>query len=109
MNDPITAASCLPTDSTNGHFIMATTQAGGHLGTWTGSGKTRWLRKPVAEFLSAVVRADPKPRPHPYTASRDDAGFTIDPDRPEIGFKLLGAETVKSGQVNGDAGVTKGF
>ena len=108
MNDPITAASCLPTDSSNGHFILATTQAGGHLGTWTGTGKTRWLRKPVAEFLSAVVRADPKPRPHPYAASRDDAGFTVAADRPEIGFKVLGAEKLKGGPGNGDAGVTKG-
>lgn len=63
----------------------------------------------MTEFISAIVRADPKPRPHPYHASKDDAGFTIDPSRPEIGFKVLGAETLKGGQDTGDTGMTKGF
>ncbi|GAN07853.1 AB-hydrolase YheT [Mucor ambiguus] len=59
LDDPIAAAECIPYDEikTNPNVVLATTDYGGHLG-WFEHIKypTRWMVKPLAEFIVAMFQ-----------------------------------------------------
>ncbi|CEH13910.1 Alpha/beta hydrolase [Ceraceosorus bombacis] len=53
----------------NANIILCTTRGGGHLGWWQGNrNPTRWLAKPVGEFVDAMVKGA-----QDVLASADDA------------------------------------
>ncbi|KAG2192102.1 hypothetical protein INT46_006989 [Mucor plumbeus] len=60
LDDPIAAAECIPYDEikTNPNVVLATTDYGGHLG-WFEHNKypTRWMVKPLTEFIVAMFQA----------------------------------------------------
>ncbi|KAI7905100.1 Alpha/Beta hydrolase protein [Cokeromyces recurvatus] len=60
LDDPIAAADCIPYDEikTNPNVVLATTDYGGHLG-WFENVKypTRWMVKPLTEFIVAMFQA----------------------------------------------------
>ncbi|KAI8368470.1 Alpha/Beta hydrolase protein [Blakeslea trispora] len=60
LDDPIAAAECIPYDEikVNPNVVLATTDYGGHLG-WFEHNKspTRWMVKPLAEFITAMFQA----------------------------------------------------
>ncbi|RCI01911.1 hypothetical protein CU098_010711 [Rhizopus stolonifer] len=60
LDDPIAAASCIPYEEIkiNPHVVLATTAYGGHLG-WFEHNKspTRWMVKPLSEFIIAMFQA----------------------------------------------------
>ncbi|OBZ89130.1 hypothetical protein A0J61_02831 [Choanephora cucurbitarum] len=60
LDDPIASAECIPYDEikVNPHVVLATTDYGGHLG-WFENNKnpTRWMVKPLAEFITAMFQA----------------------------------------------------
>ena len=82
------------------------------------STKSRWVRKPVLEFLSAMLEADPRPRRHPTSPARSQPpkvgdDFVYDMKRKDIGYRLVGAdELILGGSAPNDVeqkGVTKGL
>jgi hypothetical protein len=76
------------------------------------SPRQRWVSRPVLEFLSAVLAVEPD-TPPPRRPTRTLDGFTVDVDRPEIGFKLVDAsEVVRTGDAvdaEASAGMLKGL
>jgi predicted alpha/beta-fold hydrolase len=63
LDDPISAAECIPYDEikTNPNVVLATTDYGGHLG-WFEHIKypTRWMVKPLGEFIVAMFQVKKK-------------------------------------------------
>jgi hypothetical protein len=59
FDDPICDGRTLPISSisSSSHVYLAITGSGGHLGWFDGKGqKTRWILKPIQEFLVAATR-----------------------------------------------------
>lgn len=60
LDDPIAAKECIPYDEikTNPNVVLATTDYGGHIG-WFEHNKnpTRWMVKPLTEFIVAMFQA----------------------------------------------------
>lgn len=64
MDDPISVSELLPRDEIreNPYGLLATTARGGHLGWFEGfTSPTRWVTKPLSEYISAILEADPRP------------------------------------------------
>ncbi|KAJ2961459.1 hypothetical protein NQZ79_g3277 [Umbelopsis isabellina] len=60
LDDPISPAESIPYDEIkiNPNVVLATTQHGGHLGWFEGIwSPTRWIVKPLAEFIVAMFEA----------------------------------------------------
>lgn len=60
IDDPISPAESIPYDEIkiNPNVVLATTQHGGHLGWFEGIwSPTRWVVKPLAEFIVAMFEA----------------------------------------------------
>lgn len=60
LDDPISPAESIPYDEIkiNPNVVLATTQHGGHLGWFEGNwSPTRWIVKPLAEFIVAMFEA----------------------------------------------------
>ncbi|KAI8584065.1 hypothetical protein K450DRAFT_221313 [Umbelopsis ramanniana AG] len=60
MDDPISPAESIPYDEIkiNPNVVLATTQHGGHLGWFEGNwSPTRWIVKPLTEFIVAMFEA----------------------------------------------------
>jgi predicted alpha/beta-fold hydrolase len=63
LDDPIAAASCIPYDEIkiNPYIVLATTDYGGHLGWFEHTRKpTRWMVKPLSEFIVAMFHLKKK-------------------------------------------------
>lgn len=60
MDDPIIRADMLPKEelSKNPNLILAMTQRGGHIEWFTGFRASRWIRKPVVEYLDCIDKMD---------------------------------------------------
>ncbi|KAG0171069.1 hypothetical protein DFQ28_010557 [Apophysomyces sp. BC1034] len=61
LDDPIAPAECIPRDEIkkNPYVILATTDYGGHLGWFEHiQYPTRWVSKPLAEFIVALFEAN---------------------------------------------------
>ncbi|KAL0082140.1 Alpha/Beta hydrolase protein [Phycomyces blakesleeanus] len=59
MDDPVAVSECIPYDeiTINPYVVLATTDYGGHLGWFEYSWKpTRWINKPIAEFIVAMFQ-----------------------------------------------------
>ncbi|KAG9080685.1 hypothetical protein FRC06_006257, partial [Ceratobasidium sp. 370] len=91
-DDPI-AAKTIPYQAArvNEHFVLATTEGGGHLGWFTlRSGQLkRWYTRPVVEFLSAAVATfTPNAANIPSTVLGYD-GMLREAERSEIGCREI--------------------
>lgn len=63
MDDPISPAESIPYDEIkiNPYVVLATTQHGGHLGWFEGNwSPTRWIVKPLTEYIVAMFEAHDK-------------------------------------------------
>ncbi|KAG1073076.1 hypothetical protein G6F42_025848 [Rhizopus arrhizus] len=60
LDDPIALAQCIPVDEikVNPYIVLAATKYGGHLGWFEHSYRpSRWVDKPVSEFVVAMFQA----------------------------------------------------
>ncbi|KAF7721357.1 hypothetical protein EC973_004838 [Apophysomyces ossiformis] len=76
LDDPIAPAECIPYDEikSNPYVVLATTDYGGHLGWFEYiQNPTRWVSKPLAEFIVAMFEANDirKPPQHIEPAEVD--------------------------------------
>ncbi|KAG9128265.1 hypothetical protein FRC07_001906 [Ceratobasidium sp. 392] len=95
-DDPI-AAKTIPYRAAceNAHFVLATTEGGGHLGWFTrqdGQLK-RWYTRPVTEFLSAVV-SKATPGATILATIHGDDGILREAGRPEIGCREISSSEI---------------
>ncbi|KAI7900408.1 Alpha/Beta hydrolase protein [Cokeromyces recurvatus] len=61
LDDPISRAHCIPVDEikVNPYIILAATKHGGHLGWFEHTYRpSRWIHKPIAEFVIAMFQAN---------------------------------------------------
>ncbi|QRV87872.1 alpha/beta hydrolase family protein [Ceratobasidium sp. AG-Ba] len=90
-DDPI-AAKTIPYEAARAseHFVLATTEGGGHLGWFTQQGGQlkRWYTRPVVEFLCASVAATTSSATTPATIFGDD-GMLREVERPDVGCREI--------------------
>jgi predicted alpha/beta-fold hydrolase len=63
LDDPIANPSCISYNEikANLNIVLATTEHGGHLGWFENTNNpTRWMVKPLAEFIVAMFQVKPK-------------------------------------------------
>ncbi|KAI9487331.1 MAG: Alpha/Beta hydrolase protein [Benjaminiella poitrasii] len=61
LDDPISRARCIPVDEikVNPYIVLAATKHGGHLGWFEHACRpSRWVNKPIAEFIVAMFQAN---------------------------------------------------
>lgn len=82
MDDPVVHGHALPIEEVQAatHVQLAVTGGGGHLGWFDGpfsgaASRDRWVRKPIAEFLTAAVR-DLKPGPEVTVTYGEELEYT---------------------------------
>ncbi|KAL1939435.1 hypothetical protein VTO73DRAFT_9991 [Trametes versicolor] len=96
-DDPITGTGELRRREIhdNPWIALAVTRTGGHLGWFEygpDGGITRWYVKPVLQFLEALIEYDLADRPKPRGVTVDGTDFVRDPERDDVGFRVLSQE-----------------